>query len=190
MTRKALSLILALMLLLCSLPGWAAGMAMSVAVQGVSVDDDEIVTTATNVGSTLYLLYQNGVFATRPVDQNEPTVLGEVINTQYYTDVPETEEGQIRMNRLFVWNGRVYGMCTPTGEVWTLLDDAGAFAPAKVEGLTLDTSGLIRKEEGEEYSSTVELSSFFCEGDWLYYTGMVYMGTPYAVAGRMSLETG
>lgn len=32
MTRKALSLILALMLLLCSLPGWAAGMAMSVAV--------------------------------------------------------------------------------------------------------------------------------------------------------------
>ena len=54
----------------------------------------------------------------------------------------------------------------------------------------MDTSGLIRKEEGEEYSSTVELSSFFCEGDWLYYTGMVYMGTPYAVAGRMSLETG
>lgn len=46
----------------------------------------------------------------------------------------------------------------------------------------MDTSGLIRKEEGEEYSSTVELSSFFCEGDWLYYTGMVYMGTPYAVA--------
>ena len=76
MTRKALSLLLALTLLLCSLPGWAAGMAVSVAVQGVSVDDDEIVTTATNVGSTLYLLYQNGVFATRPVDQNEPTVLG------------------------------------------------------------------------------------------------------------------
>lgn len=59
-----------------------------------------------------------------------------------------------------------------------------------MEGLTLDTSGLVRKEEGEEYSSTVELSSFFCEGDWLYITGMVYMGTPYAVAGRMSLETG
>lgn len=124
------------------------------------------------------------------MDKNEPVVLGQVFNTQYYTDVPETEEGQIRMDRLFVWNGRVCGLCTPSGEVWTLLDDTGAFAPAKVEGLTVDTSGLIRKEEGEEYSSTVELSSFFCEGDWLYYTGMVYMGTPYAVAGRMSLKTG
>ena len=152
MTRKALSLLLALTLLLCSLPGWAAGMAVSAAGGGVSiaVDDDDAVTAATNVGSTLYLLYQSGAVATRPVDNNELTVLGEVLNTQYYTDVPETEEGQIRMDRLFVWNGRVYGMCTPTGEVWTLLDDAGAFAPAKVEGLTLDTSGLIRKEEGEE----------------------------------------
>ena len=107
---------------------------------------------------------QNGVFATRPVDQNEPTVLGEVLNTQYYTDVPETEEGQIRMDRLFVWNGRVYGMCTPTGEVWTLLDDTGAFAPAKVEGLTVDTSGLIRKEEGEEYSSTVGAEQLLLRG--------------------------
>ncbi len=190
MTRKAFSLILALMLLLCSLPGWAAGMTMSVAVQGVSVDDDEIVTTATNVGSTLYLLYQNGVFATRPVDQNEPTVLGEVLNTQYYTEAPVTEDGQVYMDRLFVWNGRVCGMCTPTGEVWTLLDDTGAFAPSKVEGLTLDTSGLIFQEEGQDYSSTVEVSSFFCEGDYLYYTGMVYMGTPHAVAGRISLQTG
>lgn len=192
MTRKALSLLLALTLLLCSLPGWAAGMAVSVPVGGVSiaVDDDDAVTAATNMGSTLYLLYQSGAVATRPVDNNELTVLGEVLNTQYYTEAPETEEGRARMDRLFVWDGRVYGMCTPTGEVWTLLDDTGAFAPAKVEGLTVDTSGLIRKEEGEEYSSTVELSSFFCEGDWLYYTGMVYMGTPYAVAGRMSLETG
>lgn len=191
MTRKALSLLLALTLLLCSLPGWAAGMAVR-AVGGVSiaVDDDDAVTAATNVGSTLYLLYQSGAVATRPVDNNELTVLGEVLNTQYYTEAPETEEGRARMDRLFVWDGRVYGMCTPSGEVWTLLDDTGAFAPAKVEGLTVDTSGLIRKEEGEEYSSTVELSSFFCEGDWLYYTGMVYMGTPYAVAGRMSLETG
>ena len=151
MTRKALSLLLALTLLLCSLPGWAAGMAVR-AVGGVSiaVDDDDAVTAATNVGSTLYLLYQSGAVATRPVDNNELTVLGEVLNTQYYTDVPETEEGQIRMDRLFVWNGRVCGLCTPSGEVWTLLDDTGAFAPAKVEGLTVDTSGLIRKEEGEE----------------------------------------
>ena len=36
----------------------------------------------------------------------------------------------------------------------------------------------------------MEVSSFFCEGDWLYYTGMVYSGTPHAVAGRISLETG
>lgn len=192
MTRKALSLLLALTLLLCSLPGWAAGMVVSAAVGGVSisVDDDNVVTSATNVGSTLYLLYQSGAVATRPVDTNEPTVLGEVLNTQYYTEAPETEEGRARMDRLFVWDGRVYGMCTPTGEVWTLLDDAGAFAPAKVEGLTLDTSGLVFQEEGEGYSVAVEVSSFFCEGDWLYYTGMVYMGTPYAVAGRISLETG
>lgn len=137
MTRKALSLLLALTLLLCSLPGWAAGMAVSAAVGGVSiaVDDDDAVTAATNVGSTLYLLYQSGAVATRPVDNNELTVLGEVLNTQYYTDVPETEEGQIRMDRLFVWNGRVCGLCTPSGEVWTLLDDTGAFAPAKVEAL-------------------------------------------------------
>ena len=62
MTRKALSLLLALTLLLCSLPGWAAGMAVSAAVGGVSiaVDDDDAVTAATNVGSTLYLLYQSG----------------------------------------------------------------------------------------------------------------------------------
>ena len=180
MTRKALSLLLALTLLLCSLPGWAAGMVVSAAVGGVSisVDDDNVVTSATNVGSTLYLLYQSGAVATRPVDNNELTVLGEVLNTQYYTEAPETEEGQARMDRLFVWDGRVYGMCTPTGEVWTLLDDAGAFAPAKVEGLTLDTSGLMFREEGDDYFITVEVSSFFCEGDWLYYTGMVYMGTP------------
>ena len=78
----------------------------------------------------------------------------------------------------------------PLREVWTLLDDAGAFAPAKVEGLTLDTSGLVFQEEGEGYSVAVEVSSFFCEGGWLYYTGMVYSGTPHAVAGRISLETG
>lgn len=67
MTRKALSLLLALTLLLCSLPGWAAGMAVR-AVGGVSiaVDDDDAVTAATNVGSTLYLLYQSGAVATRP----------------------------------------------------------------------------------------------------------------------------
>ena len=192
MTRKALSLLLALTLLICSLPGWAAGMAVSVAVGGssISVDDDDVVTSATNVGSTLYLLYQSGAVATRPVDNNEPTVLGEVLNTQYYTEAPQAEDGQARMDRLFVWNGRVCGMCTPSGEVWTLLDDAGAYAPAKVEGLTLDTSGLIFQEEGQEYYSTVEVSSFFCEGDWLYYTGMVYSGTPHSVAGRMSLTTG
>lgn len=192
MTRKALSLLLALTLLLCSLPGWAAGMVVSVAVGGssISADDDDVVTSATNVGSTLYLLYQSGAVATRPVDTNEPTVLGEVLNTQYYTEAPQTEEGQARMDRLFVWDGRVCGMCTPSGEVWTLLDDAGAYAPVKVEGLTLDTSGLIFQEEGQEYYSTVEVSSFFCEGDWLYYTGMVYSGTPHSVAGRMSLTTG
>lgn len=192
MTRKALSLLLALTLLLCSLPGWAAGMVVSVAVGGssISVDDDDVVTSATNVGSTLYLLYQSGAVATRPVDKNEPTVLGEVLNTQYYSEVPQVEDGQVCMDRLFVWNGRVCGMCTPSGEVWTLLDDAGAYAPVKVEGLTLDTSGLIFQEEGQEYYSTVEVSSFFCEGDWLYYTGMVYSGTPHSVAGRMSLTTG
>lgn len=192
MTRKALSLLLALTLVICSLPGWAAGMAVSVAVGGsfISVDDDDVVTSATNVGSTLYLLCQSGAVATRPVDKNEPTVLGEVLNTQYYSEVPQVEDGQVCMDRLFVWNGRVCGMCTPSGEVWTLLDDAGAYAPVKVEGLTLDTSGLIFQEEGQEYYSTVEVSSFFCEGDWLYYTGMVYSGTPHSVAGRMSLTTG
>ena len=191
MTRKALSLLLALTLVICSLPGWAAGMAVSVAVGGSSISvDDDVVTSATNVGSTLYLLYQSGAVATRPVDKNEPTVLGEVLNTQYYSEVPQVEDGQICMDRLFVWNGRVCGMCTPSGEVWTLLDDAGAYAPVKVEGLTLDTSGLIFQEEGQEYYSTVEVSSFFCEGDWLYYTGMVYSGTPHSVAGRMSLTTG
>ena len=117
-------------------------------------------------------------------------MLGEVLNTQYYSEVPQVEDGQVCMDRLFVWNGRVCGMCTPSGEVWTLLDDAGAYAPVKVEGLTLDTSGLIFQEEGQEYYSTVEVSSFFCEGDWLYYTGMVYSGTPHSVAGRMSLTTG
>ena len=191
MTRKALSLLLALTLVICSLPGWAAGMAVSVAVGGSSISvDDDVVTSATNVGSTLYLLYQSGAVATRPVDKNEPTVLGEVLNTQYYSEVPQVEGGQVCMDRLFVWNGRVCGMCTPSGEVWTLLDDAGAYAPVKVEGLTLDTSGLIFQEEGQEYYSTVEVSSFFCEGDWLYYTGMVYSGTPHSVAGRMSLTTG
>ena len=191
MTRKALSLLLALTLVICSLPGWAAGMAVSVAVGGSSISvDDDVVTSATNVGSTLYLLYQSGAVATRPVDKNEPTVLGEVLNTQYYSEVPQVEDGQVCMDRLFVWNGRVCGMCTPSGEVWTLLDDAGAYAPVKVEGLTLDTSGLIFQEEGQEYYSTVEVSSFFCEGDWLYYTGMVYSGTPHSVAGRMSLTTG
>ena len=100
-------------------------MAVSVPVGGVSiaVDDDDAVTAATNMGSTLYLLYQSGAVATRPVDKNEPTVLGEVLNTQYYTDVPETEEGQIRMDRLFVWNGRVCGLCTPParcGRCWTI----------------------------------------------------------------------
>ena len=152
MTRKALALLLVVTLLLSSLPGWALGMAVSIGggsvAIGGAVDDDDAVTAATNMGSTLYLLYQSGAVATRPVDNNELTVLGEVLNTQYYTDVPETEEGQIRMDRLFVWNGRVCGLCTPSGEVWTLLDDTGAFAPAKVEGLTVDTSGLIRKEEG------------------------------------------
>lgn len=192
MTRKALSLLLALTLVICSLPGWAAGMAVSVAVGGsfISVDDDDVVTSATNVGSTLYLLCQSGAVATRPVDKNEPTVLGEVLNTQYYSEVPQVEDGQVCMDRLFVWNGRVCGICTPSGEVWTLLDDAGAYAPVKVEGLTLDTSGLIFQEEGQEYYSTVEVSSFFCEGDWLYYTGVVYSGTPHSVAGRMSLTTG
>ena len=37
MTRKALSLLLALTLLLSSLPGWALGMAVSIGVGGVSI---------------------------------------------------------------------------------------------------------------------------------------------------------
>ena len=49
MKKRLTALLLALTLLLCSLPGWAAGMAVSAAVGGVSiaVDDDDAVTAAT-----------------------------------------------------------------------------------------------------------------------------------------------
>ena len=77
MTRKALSLLLALTLVICSLPGWAAGMAVSVAVGGSSISvDDDVVTSATNVGSTLYLLYQSGAVATRPRGQKRADCAG------------------------------------------------------------------------------------------------------------------
>lgn len=192
--RRTLSFLLALVMLVCGFAGNASATMIgggATLVYG-DVGGDDPVTAVTAVQDTLYLLHQNGQVTTRPVDKNEEIVLGEVLNTQGYLDEPPaTQEGQARMDRLFTWQGEPYGLCSAAGEVWRLLDESGAFAPATVENLTLDVSSLIRKNENAGYYSTAELNSFFCQDDWLYYTGLLYgEGTPEAMAGRISLATG
>lgn len=192
MTKRLLSLLLALLLACGASPALAAAIGGGVAIMsGVSMmDSDEAVVSVTAAGDTLYLLYQSGVLGSRPVDRNEAVSLGEVMLTQYQTEEPEGGVGMPRFDRLFTWNGQPYGLFTGAGEVWALLDGDGHYAPAKVEGLALDTSALAEQDEANGYTNMAEVNSFFCEGDWLYYTGMFYNETPTTIAGRISLTTG
>lgn len=195
MMKRALSLLLALATLVCCFGTSASAVMIGGGAGAVTVytsDSDDRVTAVTAIGGSLYLLHQGGLLTTRPVDKNEELVLGEVMNTQGYSEAPEPdEEGQARLDRLFAWQGEPYGLCTAAGEVWRLLDEGGAFAPVRLEGPALDTSSLNREVPGEDYSYTAELNSFFCQGDWLYYTGLLYgEGMPASVAGRISLTTG
>ncbi len=186
--KRMVSLFLCLVLCLSAVPA----LGMSVTASTVTVISDDITAmpnSVTAIGDTLYVLFDDDSLCSRPVARDEFTRLN-----------PEAEVGGLNYSDvLFTWNGELYALrrtdvsdndTTKAGSVRRLLDDTGAYAPTVVEGLTVDVSGLaITEEDGS--SALNNLTSFFCEGDWLYYTAMDYSSGMIAVqSGRISLTDG
>lgn len=191
MLRK---LICAMMALVLAFGCTAASAASVMVIGGVSTSDGNAMNIAsmTAVGDTLYVLTDEGGVYTRPVGKEEYDALGEVTNSRWYNDASTLPEENPAFDRLFAMDGAPYAVCSATGAVYRLLNDAGEFAPVKREGPALDMSDMMSVDDGQGYVSQLQESSFFYQDGWLYYAGMLHnsSGTPEMRAGRISLETG
>lgn len=139
------------MLTLCMLVSASGALAtatVTVSSGSVGQSADTGVASLASVGGALYTLYQSGrLTLTDPATKAE-TELGAVFCSAGYGSaedvnaaLAQAEAGLVPADLLFVDQGALYGLCTPTGAVYALLDSTGAFAPVAT-GVTLDSKTL------------------------------------------------
>ncbi len=196
MTKRfwALSLALFLCFGLCSS---AFSMAVTVRAGGGEDGEDLRVTSAAVCGGQLYLLTEaNTVLRMDPLTQ-ERTELGQCLYVGYATtpeevtaqreNAPDLKDAPA-IGHLFSDGATLYGVAAATGEWFTLLDAAGAYAPKAMDS-KLDLSALFLREGDNITLPTV--TSLFAQEGYLYYAAQVYLGiTPSTISGRVHLETG
>ena len=155
--KKWLALLCAISILFSSTAAFAA--TVSVSSDTTVTGGGSGVTSMAALGSTLYLLYEDGrVTAMDPATRAE-TELGYVLNSSGYMTAADLTGGMenaaenlLPMDTLFVDGTTLYGLCVPTGELFTVLDSANAFAPAKT-GVTLSTQALFNEDRTDHVTT-------------------------------------
>lgn len=181
---RALSLLLALLLLLSLAPTGVLAAAVVTTVASDATDEDsDRATDVVAIGETLYLLCMDS-FKRQPVTGGESETLGEVYNTTFFVEPPQNDgTGWPTVDRLFVMDDSVYGLCTLNGAWYRLVDESGAFV-AKKQPSTLKIL-LDDAQMGSLY-----LSSACAMGGKLYLTGLDYTASGMSFACSVDLATG
>ncbi|MEG0740902.1 MAG: extracellular solute-binding protein [Clostridia bacterium] len=184
MNKKITALVLAFMLVF-SLA--APALAAAVMSSSVGSGDSDWIVSVTAVKDTLYLLYGSGKLTSRTLTNAEETELGEAIPANRFNDAASVDAEAVTLDLLFTKEGQPHGLCSLTGSVWRLLDDAGLYAPQKLP-VKLDTSAWAVADG--EYTNVYTPTNLFLQGQWLYYCGTSFSGSPNSFAGRVNIETG
>ncbi len=160
---------IAMLLTLCLLLPFAGALAVVVTTtssDSISVGGDEESTSVASLATldgTAYALYTDGRLTAMAPATRTQTPLGKLLYSAYYTNEAELsaaqaaqEEALVPVDMLFVDGGILYGLCTVTGQTYTLLDTLGAFAPTP--GVKLDVSAL-RMADGEGRLTVVDIAA-------------------------------
>ncbi|MEA4927863.1 MAG: extracellular solute-binding protein [Candidatus Limiplasma sp.] len=161
--KKWIALLLSLCLLLTGAPALAASVSVTTArSDGASVAGEEAsagVASLASLNGTLYVLYTDGRLAAVDPATKAETPLGELLYSQPYLTADEVASAQpadaaalTPAELLFIHQDTLCGLCAATGQVSTLLDASGAFAPQALP-VTLQTAGL--PGQGEQSKLTV-----------------------------------
>lgn len=175
MMKKLVSLMLVITLCL-SLALPASAMMVSTIT---SYDDEAAVEAMAAIGDRIYYLSGRTLYTRTTTDPN-------VTEVATFDNADEAEVAT--PNVLCTRNNAVYGINLRDKSLYLLVDETGAYAPAK-QSVTLDTSALFPEDEDD--SAYANLTSSFVQEDHFYYTAQTYTGSSMnTITGRIDLTSG
>lgn len=193
LSRKIVVLLVALTLCVGTYSPALAISTFSVSFSSTEAQEDPPASIAAANGA-LYVLTTEGRLGRIELSTREKTEVGKCLYTGYLGDADQVakakEEDPLApaADQLFTYEGKLYGLCSATGEWTRLLDDVGMLSPVPMEPV-LDTLNLMQKEE--DFSYVLTPSSFFVQDDRLFYTILSYsMNGATTIAGQIDLKTG
>ena len=190
--KKWIAVLLSLCMVLTSFSAMATA-TVSVSTGSDTVSSDAGVASLASVDGSLYVLHSSGRVTLADPATRAETDLGTVVCSVGYSTLEELNaalgenaDNAVPVDTLFSDGGKLYGLCTLTGTLYTLLDDTGAFAPSAT-GVTLDTKALL-SANGEGVMTLVDHCAM--DGAFYFVARDDAASATASVVGSINLSTG